>query len=199
MYKTKCEVGTMSSHNKVWHLTDETERRKWQDPEAILKEIRLRPGQVFMDLGCGGGFFTFPAVRLVGTTGRVYGVDINEDFIEQMRQKASAEGINNLDLKVGTAEDTLFCHSCADVIFFGIVLHDFQTPEKVLQNAREMLKPEGRLVDLDWKKKAMSFGPPVSVRFDEETASKLINDAGFKIESIKDSGQYHYLIIARPL
>jgi hypothetical protein len=45
----------------------------------------------------------------------------------------------------------------------------------------------------------MSFGPPVEKRFTETTASQMIKSAGFQIEQIKDSGIYHYLIIARPV
>ena len=61
-----------------------------------------------------------------------------------------------------------------------------------------MLKPDGKLINLDWKKIATSLGPPVSIRFSEETASKMIEAAGFKVESVQDSGLYHYLIMARP-
>ena len=188
----------MNTH-RVWHLMDETERRKWQNPEAILKEIGLKTGMTMMDLGCGGGFFTLPAARLVGAAGKVYGVDINGDYIEQIQQKASAEGLKNLVLKTGAAEETRLCLACADMVFLGIVLHDFQDPARVLKNAREMLKPEGKLANLDWKKKVTSFGPPVTVRLDEDAASKLIESAGFKVESVKDSGPDHYLIVAHLL
>ncbi|MFH0897333.1 MAG: methyltransferase domain-containing protein [Candidatus Bathyarchaeota archaeon] len=42
-----------------------------------------------------------------------------------------------------------------DFVFFGIVLHDFKDPEKVLENAKKILKPYGRLVDLDWEIEAV--------------------------------------------
>lgn len=185
----------MSTH-RVWHMMDETERRKWQNPEAILGEIGVRPGLTFMDLGCGGGFFTLPAARLVGPGGQVYALDINSDFIESIRSRAAAENLTNIRLNSGAAEDTLLCESCADIIFLGIVLHDFKDPARVLKNARIMLRPDGKLANLDWKKKATAFGPPVSVRFDEGTAAKMIETAGFKAEHIQDSGPDHYLIVA---
>jgi ubiquinone/menaquinone biosynthesis C-methylase UbiE len=186
----------LSSHR--WHFVDETERRKWQDPEATLKESGLKPGLTVMDIGCGQGFFTLPAARMVGSGGKVFGLDIDNLSIQELQKKASIEGLNNLELKVGEAEDTVLCQACADVVFLGIVLHDFRDPAQVLRNARKMLKPQGRLVNLDWKKISMSFGPPVERRFDETTASHLIESAGFKIDSIKPSGQYHYLILASP-
>ncbi len=187
----------MSQH-QVWHYVDETERRKWQNPEPILDEIGVKPGITFMDVGCGAGFFTLPAARIVGPRGKVYGLDLQKESIDEIRQKASKENITNLELYAGKAEEILMCENCADIVFFGIVLHDFQDASVVLKNAHQMLKPRGRLVNLDWKKISMSFGPPVSRRFDEATASRLIEQAGFKVETVKDSGQYHYLMIARP-
>jgi len=106
--------------------------------------------------------------------------------------------LKNMALKVGRAEESILCESCADMVFFGIVLHDFDDVSKVLSNAKRMLKPTGRLVDLDWKKKPTPYGPPLQIRFSQKTAALVIEEAGFKVESIKPKGPYHYLIIARP-
>jgi ubiquinone/menaquinone biosynthesis C-methylase UbiE len=186
----------MHSH-RTWHYVDEGQRREWQNPEDILANIGVKAGITFMDIGCGNGFFTLPAAHLAGPGGQIYGLDTNSQAIEEIKTKAAADSLHNITLRNGKAEDIILCESCADIVFFGIVLHDFQDAAKVLKNARKMLKGDGRLVDLDWKKASMQFGPPVSLRFDEATASRLIESAGFKIESVKESGPYHYVIIAR--
>jgi ubiquinone/menaquinone biosynthesis C-methylase UbiE len=108
-------------------------------------------------------------------------------------------GLKNIVAKVGSAEETVFFGKCADFVFFSMVLHDFFDPVKVLQNAKQMIKPDGRLVDLDWKKQEMPFGPPVKIRFSEEYALGLIEEAGFQICGVKDVGNYHYVITAKPL
>ncbi len=179
------------------HHPDEEERRRWQNPEAILADIGLRPGLTFLDIGCGDGFFALPAARLVGEGGKVCGVDTNGEAISRLREQAAAEGLLNLNLEVGKAEDTVLCQECADIVFFGIDLHDFSEPDRVLMNARKMLKPAGRLVDLDWKKESMEIGPPLRIRFSEEDAVSLIEGAGFQVETVKEVKPYHYLIIAR--
>lgn len=179
-----------------FHGMPDSERRKWQAPEVILKEIELKPGDTFMDIGCGKGYFAIPAARLVGEKGSVYGVDVNAGSIEDLERIAKYEGLKNLQTIAGEAESTVFCEACADIIFFGIDLHDFRDPSKVLQNARKMLKPGGRLIDLDWNKEPSPFGPPQSIRFDEQKAKRLIESASFKVQSISPHGPYHYLIIA---
>jgi len=182
----------------TYRFHDEKERRRWQNPEAILDDVGLRPGFTFVDVGCGDGFFTLPAARLVGKEGKIYGIDADAEAIDRLKEQARREGLSNLTLKVAEAEESVPCEACADVVFFGIVLHDFKDPNKVLLHARRMLKPNGRLVNLDWKKEPMNLGPPLRIRFSEEKATRLIEAATFKIEVIKNVGPYHYLIIARP-
>ena len=184
----------MSTHK--WHYTNESERRQWQNPEAILVDVGLRLGTIFVDVGCGDGFFALPAARIVGPQGKVYGVDANDEAIAEIRRKAAAEGLTNIELTLGTAEETLRCQACADIVFFGNALHDFQDQSKVLQNARRMLKAAGKLINLDWKKEDVPLGPPLAIRFNEAKASQLIEMAGFKINKVEKSGQYHYLITA---
>lgn len=183
----------MHAHRR---LNDEKERRKWQTPEAILADLRLEPASTFIDIGCGDGFFAVPAARLVGRIGRVYGLDISDEAIVTLRKRAAKEDLDNLTLRTGAAEETVFCEACADIVFFGIVLHDFADATQVLVNAKKMLKPNGRLVDLDWEKKPMRIGPPMQIRFSQRKASNLIQRAGFKINTVKEAGPYHYIIIA---
>lgn len=178
---------------------NQRQRREWQNPEAILKDVGLKSGSTFVDIGCGDGFFSIPAARLVGKKGTVYCLDVNRDAIDLLRKKAFMAGLENLTLRVGRAEETIFCRSCADFLFFGIVLHDFQDPNKVLGNARAMLKASGRLVDLDWKKETMPLGPPLRARFSEKEAVDMIEKAGFYRESLRAVGKFSYLVVARPL
>jgi ubiquinone/menaquinone biosynthesis C-methylase UbiE len=179
------------------YLRNDEGRRGWQNPESILKEIGLKKGYIFIDLGCGGGFFSIPAAIMVGGDGRVYALDADPKAIDVTREKAVAKGLRNLEYRVGRAEEEILCNDCADVIFFGNVLHDFEDPLKVLMNSKKMLKPAGRLIDLDWKTKPMEIGPPQEIRFSEQKASELISTAGFRIDNIRESGLYHYMISAR--
>ncbi len=185
--------------HRNWHYIDEKTRTKWQNPEVVLNTIGLKPGFIFVDSGCGDGFFTLPAARLIGPTGKVYGIDTSSQAIDIMRKKAEKEGLINIELIVGKAEEIVPCLGCADVVFLGNVLHDFQNPTQVLSNARKIVKPAGKLVDLDWKKTLTDIGPPPAIRFDEATATYLIESAHFKVDSVSESGPYHYLISAHPI
>jgi ubiquinone/menaquinone biosynthesis C-methylase UbiE len=184
----------MSGYKK-W---DEADRKKTMDPENILPGAGLKPGMVIVDIGCGQGYFAIPAARIVGKSGKVYGIDIDGEAVAHLNDKAAAAGLKNIHTAVGGAEGTVICDGCADIVFFGICLHDFEDPGVVLANARKMLKPGGTLVNLDWKKiRDTEGGPPYEIRFSEQKASQLIGAAGFKVESIEDVGGRYYLIKAR--
>jgi ubiquinone/menaquinone biosynthesis C-methylase UbiE len=183
--------------NRRQFSPDDPERRQWQDPEEILSSIGVVQGMVFVDMGCGDGYFALPAARRVGRSGRVYANDVNDEAVERLRQRAAQEGLDNLFTDVKEAEETVVCEECADVVFFGIDLHDFRDPVQVLLNAKKMLRHEGLLVDLDWKTQPMALGPPLEKRFSIEKARNLIGSAGFRITSVQDAGPYHYLLIAR--
>jgi ubiquinone/menaquinone biosynthesis C-methylase UbiE len=176
---------------------DEATRRSWYNPEVVLQD--LRSGMVFADLGCGEGFFTILGAKKVGEKGRVYAVDIDASAIERLKHEAEAQGLRNIIAKVGAAEETVFCSKCADFVFFSMVLHDFADPAKVLQNAKQIIKCAGVLIDLDWKRIEMDFGPPFKIRFSQERASRLIENAGFEVENVRDAGRYHYVVTAKPL
>ena len=175
---------------------NEEDRRTWQNPEEILAKAGIQTGDVFIDLGCGFGFFALPAAKIVGQQGLVCGIDIDGEAVGKLRERAIGAGLRNVQVKIAQAEEVKLCNRCADIAFIGIALHDFKDPLKVLKNAKTALKPSGRLVNVDWKKESMPIGPPLEIRFNEQEASSLIIRAGFTIESVADAGEYHYLIMA---
>jgi len=177
---------------------DESIRRKWYNPESILKDAGLKANMVFMDIGCGDGFFSMLASEIVGLGGMIYALDIDASAIERLKHQAADLGLTNIKVTAGSAEKTVFCSRCADVIFFSMVLHDFSNPEKVLLNSKKMLKNTGVLVNLDWKKERMRFGPPMRIRFNENKAAELLKQAGFTVEDIKEAGPHHYVVTAKP-
>jgi ubiquinone/menaquinone biosynthesis C-methylase UbiE len=175
---------------------EDPERKRWQDPEGILTSVGVKAGMVFMDIGCGEGYFTLPAARMVGPEGSVYAVDIDIDAIDHLIRTATAEGLLNIFPEVNEGEKAVLCEGCADFVFFGNNLHDFRDPVKVIENAKRMLCPTGMLIDLDWRDDPMEIGPPAEKRLSSEKATGMIATAGFHIRTVRNEGPFHYLIIA---
>ena len=194
------QMGLPFGHEKdgVRWPADDDWRRERQNPEDLLSGIGLISASTFVDVGCGGGFFALPAARIVGKSGNVFGLDMDELALARLQQLADKENLKNVHLMRGDVESLVVCEHCADIVFYGMTLHWFQNPYKVLENAKKMLGPRGRLVNMDWKKESMAYGPDLERRYSQEFAINLIATAGFSIETVRDSGPYHYLIVARP-
>jgi len=159
-------------------------------------EIGLEPDMIFVDVGSGDGYFAIPAARMVGPKGKVMAFDIDDAAITRLKKQAEDEGLSQLFAEVGSAEESIACEGCADIVFFGINLHDFADPSKAIRNARRMLRPAGLLIDLDWKPEPMPFGPPLKRRFSIDKARQLIRSEGLNIKSAAEAGPYHYIIAA---
>lgn len=185
-------------HSRRDSREDEAARRLWQHPESILDAIGLAPGDTFVDVGCGDGFFALPAARVVGLHGYVCGIDIDAEALDLLRETALREGLGNVVLHRGMAEEIVLCEGCADVVFFGIDLHDFADPVRVLGNAKRMAAPSGVIVDVDWKKEPLPLGPPSGKKFSPEYAVTLMAEAGLEVKTVAESGPYHYIITAVP-
>jgi len=153
---------------------------------------------IFVDIGCGDGFFALLAAKVVGEAGIVYAVDSDAEGIHRLNQKAEEQHLENIRVKVGAAEETVFCTGGANIVFCSMVLHDFKDPVQVLRNAKKMLNVKGKFVNLDWKKQQNPFGPPFRIRFSEQEAMGLLKMSGYIVTKLEDAGPYHYVITAEP-
>ena len=177
---------------------DEATRRSWYNPDVVLRDTGLKRGMIFADIGCGDGFFTLLAAKVVGEEGIVYALDSDAEAIKRLNQKAEEQRLKNIKAKVGAAEETVFCTGCTDVVFCSMVLHDFKDPVQVLSNAKKMLNANGKFVNLDWKKQQNPFGPPFKIRISEQEAIGLLKISGYTVSKLEDAGPYHYVITAEP-
>lgn len=172
------------------------ERRKWQDPERILELIDLPHGGTILDLGCGPGFFTVPAALRAASSATVIGIDSSMKMLSLCRERLDGAGRAGAELILMRLDELIPLADCSvDFILMANVLHDFPKPEKVLEEAARVLKHEGRIADIDWKKEHLDFGPPFEIRFSEERSRRMLSDAGFKIHQAPEVGQYHYCLI----
>jgi len=101
-----------------------TERLMWQNPNLILSEVGLITSKTLVDIGCGDGFSSLAAAKMVGADGLVYAIDADINAIAAITTKASAAGINNIRFLLGNVEESVPCPTLADVAILDNVLHD---------------------------------------------------------------------------
>jgi len=121
--------------------------RSWlQDPYKILSGMGLLRGHVFLDVGCGRGFLTFPASTVVGLEGLVYAVDVDEGYLEEVRRRAAEHSLRNI-IVIKTAAERLdgVPDRSVDKAVMLYSLHHIRDRMEAFRRVREVLKPGGSL------------------------------------------------------
>jgi len=143
-------------------VLDAPERRVHQDPVRLWRRVGLKTGDIVVDVGAGSGFYAFPAAAAVGANGHVYAVDTSKELVELIRERAQARQVPNVEPVLSSPARIPIEDATADIALLANVLHGL--PPKTLDEAIRLLRPGGRLVDVDWKKKPTPDGPPVEHR-----------------------------------
>jgi len=105
----------------------------------------LAPGERVVDVGCGAGFDSLIAARMVGPTGRVIGVDMTPAMVEKARTGAHAAGLENVEFHLGFGETLPVPDAFADVVISNGVLNLMPDKAAALAEMARVLRPGGRL------------------------------------------------------
>lgn len=168
------------------------------DPAKLWAALDLDEGITFLDLGCGVGNYSLAAAEIIGPTGIVYAVDLWQEGIDALKERAAREGRVNIQaFRAPVGEIPLPDHSI-DVGFMATVLHDLVeagTAIAALSELTRLIKPEGLLAIVEFEKVEGPPGPPLQIRLNSKEVEDFVTPFGFSRQKIKKIGTYNYLII----
>jgi len=171
------------------------------DVEALFRELALNKGAVFLDVACGRGAYCLKASAIIGSTGTVYALDLWQEGIEELKARAMEENALNIEAFVGDAGRQIPVDDQAvDVCLVATVLHDFvedHISEKVLAEIARVMKPNGLLAVVEFKKIDGPPGPPRHIRLAPDVVEAMLVPYGFSKERLTDIGPYNYLMMFR--
>lgn len=149
VYKGRRIARTMHWRGAEWLIRDRRERE--ERCSLMLANLGVKPGMTVCDMGCGNGFHTVKLAQMVGTEGKVLGVDIQPEMLKMLKERASQAGITNIEPIQGMVADPLLPVGKIDMILCVDVYHEFSHPEQMLAAMRRSLSSEGVVVLVEFR------------------------------------------------
>jgi len=176
-------------------------REAHQKRASIIKALDIRRGAEVADIGTGTGLFVPLFSQAVGAEGRVYAVDIADEFVEHVRAKARRLGLANVETVLCTDRSVNLPPGSIDMAFLCDVYHHFEFPNDSLKSIRSALRPGGTLVIIDYER-VPGKSPEWRlnhIRASKEVFQKEIEAAGFqKIREFDVLKENYFLVFRRP-
>jgi len=140
----------MSAEGADW--LDRSERHDEEQPDRALDLLKIAKGAAVADVGAGSGYMTVKLSTRVGPTGKVYANDIQPEMLRLLGRRLTTQHITNVTLVQGAVDDPRLPQSAVDLELLVDVYHEFSAPQAMLRHLRDALKPDGRLVLLEYRK-----------------------------------------------
>lgn len=134
------EIERLAYQNEVW----------FDATNDLWKKAEIGYGDSVVDLGCGPGFCTFPLSRLVGSSGHIFAVDSSDKFASILQDKIKANKTANISFHQNDANNLDLKDNSTDVVFSRWLFCFLDNPGRVLTEIKRILKPNGKLIIIDY-------------------------------------------------
>ncbi len=160
-------------------------------PDATLRSIGLKEGDVFCDIGSGPGVFTVEAAKITRNT--IYAIDTSDDMLRIVAAKIKEQGLDNIVLIKPVGFSYPIADADCDIVLMSTVIHEIDDKVSLLKEIHRVLKPQGKLVIIECHKKKTPMGPPVDHRISEKQLKKFAEQHGFSRTAQSSMGENFYL------
>ena len=162
-------------------------------PTETLKRIGLGESHTLVDIGAGSGIFTLPAARI--TKNKVYALEINEEMLSIIDEKAKSEGAINIELIKVQGDKFTLEDQAADIVLLVTVLHEIQNKTALLKEVKRILKGNGKVVIIEFHKSNTPMGPPIANRIAKQEVICELQESGFLVHEEFDLGDNFYCLV----
>ena len=183
---------TMDVSGADW--LDREERTQEEHPEKAIALLNLKPGMFVGDVGAGTGFYAIRIAKRIAP-GAVYANDIQAGMLQRLSANAAAQKVTNIVTVLGTQSDPHLPKSKLDLVLLVDVYHEFSEPQLMLDRIRESLKPDGRLVLLEYRKE----DPTVPIRPEHKMSvaevKAEVTPEGYTLQKVIEALPWQHIII----
>lgn len=165
------------------------------DVETSLKRTGVKPGDTVCDYGAGTGIFAVAAASM--TEAPIYALDMDQKMLDIIDQKKRDLNLSNIRTKKVEPDCLPLEEGSVDHLLLVTVLHEILDVPSFVERAVKVLKPDGKIMIIDFLKKEDNFGPPIQERVSAYQAARFFHREGIEMERQYDLGENLYLLILK--
>ena len=173
-------------------IFEDAERAKNLKIDRVMDILKISDGKTVADIGAGSGWFTVRAAKRVGEKGRVFAVEINQPYIEHIKQRAAREDFANITTVLAAEDDPRLPPAAVDAVLILKTYHEIAQPIRYLKNLRTCLREGSMIGIIDRNGNGEDHGIQI------ETVIAEAKQAGYTLSGqydfVKTDGQDYFLV-----
>lgn len=157
------------------------------NPETVVDEWDVRPGETVADFGAGSGFFSIALAKRVGHAGKVYALEIRQEALDAIKSKVKLYRLLNIDpirANLEAERGSTLKNDTMDKVVISNILFQAESKKNIVQEAFRILRPGGVALVIEWKEKVK-----------KNEVERLFEEVGFSLKKEFDAGSHHYGLI----
>jgi ubiquinone/menaquinone biosynthesis C-methylase UbiE len=176
---------------------DRPEREREEEPSKAVAALEIRRGQVVADVGAGSGYYTVRLAERVGPEGKVFATDIQPGMLALIRQRVAREKLAQVEVVQASVERTGLPEGQLDLVLMVDVYHELSRPQDALRQLRSSLKPDGRLVLIEFRKESAWVPIREDHKMSVAEARMEVEAEGFRFDRVIDVLPWQHILVFR--
>lgn len=156
----------------------------------VMDILQIKDNATVADIGAGSGWFTTRAAKR--TKGTVYAVEINQEYIDYINERALKENLSNIKTVLGKEDDPLLAANSVDAVLILKTYHEIAKPVEFMKNLKKSLRKNALVGIIDRNGKGDDHG------IEKDAVVKELGQAGFKLiedyDFVKPDGMDYFLV-----
>ena len=170
------------------------ERIKEEDPDRMLASLDIKKGSVVADVGAGVGYHVWRLSSIVGPEGKVIAEDIQEGMLRMLEKNIDERKLTNVQIVLGTPTDPKLPEGKLDLILMVDVYHEFSDPVTMMSRIRKALKPDGRVVLVEFRKEDPNVPIQPLHKMSVQDVRSELEPMGFKFQKVLDFLPWQHIL-----
>lgn len=172
--------------------------KKFAHPARNTAALGIQPGMKVADFGSGSGAYVLAIAEALCGSGHVYAIDVQRDLLRRTRNESQKRRFKNVEIIWGDLErmgGSKIADGALDMVLISNLLFQVMDKDVVIEEARRILKPQGRIAIIDWSDSFEGTGPIEQDVVSKETALSLAAKAGLELTKEFSAGAHHYGLV----